>query len=261
MNKKEIPLLVNVEFDGSDIETGQRLMLFNYDKRINKGYPFTYWEFDEYCGILLDLNEENKINKKIIEYCYENFSEKIIKDNILYHLLKFKFLKKKITDEEFKKLLKLYTERRKISDQIFLKAINDAGVSKKKTYLYQTELNNLKTFSRHFTTQTLVPCFVPVYLDLEMLLHIYVRHTSETSLGTSNYQGRTLFQYKIEDILTLLKAVIKVVEEDIKEHFIFVSVDDTKNDFHKKRIYFNEDYYQLKINTKGRIIQFHQIRK
>ena len=104
-----------------------------------------------------------------------------------------------------------------------------------------------------------MPWFVPIYLDLEMLLHIYIRHTKETFLNKSNYKGRTLFQYKLEDIKTLLKCVLQVVEEEIKEHFVYIASGMVDKNFHRKKIFYNDDCYQLRIRVDGRIMQFHQL--
>ena len=128
---KDIPNLINIDYDSRpDLYEG--LLRFNYLDRIKSGFTrFQPWEFDELCAILLNSSKEENINKSILEYCYENSDSKKIKDNIVYHLLRFKYLKKEISKEERVKLYELLSVKKKIIRDTFTKAINDAGVDKK----------------------------------------------------------------------------------------------------------------------------------
>lgn len=259
-NTKEIPNLIRLNIDSTYSRNEalfiEKHFLEKYAKRIENGFRFTPFEFDEFCALILLNFRQEETPKWVYEYSYSDSLHKKLKDNVQFELIKLKWHREEITNDEKQIFYRLFATKKKKIQETYLKAILDSGVSKKKASLWEVELKNLVSTVEYFESKTLIEWFTPIYLDLEMLLHIYTRHTRETFLNQGPYKGKTLFQYKIGDIINLLKCAIKVIEDEIKEHFCETA--GTRKPLRKKFTY-NNDSYQLRINSNGRITQFHQL--
>jgi hypothetical protein len=84
---------------------------------------------------------------------------------------------------------------------------------------------------------------------------IYARHVTET-LISDKYSGKTVFQYKFDDIMTLISSVLASISEDIQTHF----KSDPDKPFGrrgKRSVYYDGHYYRVEIDTNGRLETFH----
>ena len=82
---------------------------------------------------------------------------------------------------------------------------------------YYRELLNL---TNQFVDITILDYFIPIVLTYERLVHIFIKHVEETKFGDGKFKNRTFFDYRSSEIWTLIKTIIKIDEENIKEHFI-----------------------------------------
>ena len=95
-----------------------------------------------------------------------------------------------------------------------------------------------------------------VYWDVDSYIHITVRHLKDYQLG--NYQNKTPLPYKADDLELLIEEVLCRVEDEIRQYLLKKPTDNfTRHG--KMAIYFNGDYYHLRINKEGRLTQFHTI--
>jgi len=94
-----------------------------------------------------------------------------------------------------------------------------------------------------------------VYLDLERFLHIYARHVTETHVG-GQFAVKTVFQYKYDDIIRIIQAVIESEATAIQEH---LAAGSGKNFLRmgKRSIYYEGHYYRVEIESDGRLLTFH----
>jgi hypothetical protein len=110
--------------------------------------------------------------------------------------------------------------------------------------------------AKSFTPSILMHGKKQIYWDIESYLHIVMRHVREYQLG--DFKRKTPFPYKAEDLETLIEKILKSVEDEIKVHFS----DHPSTEFYRcgnMGIEFNGDHYHLRIDTKGRLVQFHAV--
>lgn len=94
-----------------------------------------------------------------------------------------------------------------------------------------------------------------VYWTLESYAHIALRHVKGLQVG--QFTDRTVFPYRAEDLKALVEKVLGCVEEEIAHHhksnpgrpFYLVG---------SRCVYFNGDYYALRIDPSGRLVNFHR---
>jgi len=95
-----------------------------------------------------------------------------------------------------------------------------------------------------------------IYWDVDSYLHIVMRHVKDYQVG--NFKKKTPFSYKVGDLKTLIEKVIQRVEDEIRIHFS--NNPDSEFSRHGNwAVEFNGDHYNLKIDTKGRLVQFHSV--
>lgn len=95
----------------------------------------------------------------------------------------------------------------------------------------------------------------PVTLDFKGFVHIYFRHHKEY-LIKEKFPLKTLFQYSIKDVIRLVKQVVEDLNSGIQNCL------EQKKDFYRngrKAHYYQGDYYAIRINKEGRIVQFYPL--
>ncbi len=94
---------------------------------------------------------------------------------------------------------------------------------------------------------------IPVYWDFRTFLHIYLRHCVELQLGNT-FEGKTPFSYNKKDIRKLLLIAIKQLDPRIQEK---LSQGLDFRVYGEKALYFNGNYYSLRIEPSGRLDSFY----
>ena len=94
-------------------------------------------------------------------------------------------------------------------------------------------------------------------MDLEGFIHIYLRHVEE--LSTSGfYTERTKFQLKEKDVEIAIDHVMNALNDEYQA-FRENNPDRQFRKYGDQAYYYNGDYYELRIEPDGRLIQFYNI--
>lgn len=100
---------------------------------------------------------------------------------------------------------------------------------------------------------------VPIYLDLNGYLHVYMRHVREMKVG-KNFEHKDNFQWVEADVLMVIESVIKEIEA-AAQAFWKERPSRRYSRYGSQSIYYLGDYYTLHIEADGRISTFHKNRK
>jgi hypothetical protein len=83
-----------------------------------------------------------------------------------------------------------------------------------------------------------------------------MRHIKSYQFGAS--KSKSALPYKVQDLKTLIEQVLRCVKEEYKLH---CSANPGSNFTRQGRmaVVYNGDHYNLRIDPKGRLIQFHTV--
>lgn len=96
-----------------------------------------------------------------------------------------------------------------------------------------------------------------LYLDLDGFMHIYLRHVEE--LSTSGlYPERTKFQLEEKDVEIAIDHVMHALNDEYQT-FRENNPDRQFRKYSDQAYYYNGDYYELRVEPDGRLIQFFKI--
>lgn len=214
--------------------------------------------------------EQNEYRGYIYKYCKDQLSEEVIKsdftdpktgeikDEIMYHALRSKYNTHKLNEDETKKF-EVIAGRFQSEKVTLLKQELNGTQESLKTLVknYPDAINIILKILPHFRPKRLLHGNFPVYIDVQGFIHIFVRHVSETQIGTKNKNEKSPFQYAFHEIIDLLERVVKQIDEEIEEHYTAnASVDFVRKG--DKLIYFEGDYFYIHILTSGRVSTFYK---
>jgi len=94
---------------------------------------------------------------------------------------------------------------------------------------------------------------IPIYLDFRAYLHIYLRHCEELQ-PDGHFKGKTVFSYNYEDIRRVLRIAIEKVQDRIQDR---LSSGADFRIYGEHTLYFNGNYYSMRIEKNGRVDSFH----
>jgi hypothetical protein len=267
--KKEIPNLIKIEYP-YDPSTTSGCLLLRFQNIINQGYCFKRHDFNLFCALSIREFGIDKLSPSLKNYVLNKDS---IIPEVQFQITAFAL---EVGDEVEKTELELHLKERlkyaRNRQQIVRKEIQRTGINPRKLNLNNSEyyrilLNNIAGFQ----DLTLIDWFVPIVLTYERLVHFYVKHVEETKFADGSFKRRSFIDYKHDELLTLIKHVLWVDEENIKDHFLLVSVDRSRNedknikDYHRgfrkfSPIEMNGDKFKLSIDKNGVITSFYQIK-
>ena len=252
--KKEFQNVMHIkapEFNGWDELNYVQLGFLN--SRYSKGQALAPKEFYRYWALRkhfnVGTNQEDYIENVI------NCNQEV-KTEIRLEELRIRYDGLSITKDELKELIELDLEKIRSEDKIIEKEIQRSTerintVSEN----YGLELEKLKEICRSFNEKIIAFGNKLIYLDFERFVHIYARHVAETQIGERFADNKTVFQYKFDDIITLIKMVIKSVNKEIQEHFR----NNPARAFRRqgsRSVYFDGHYYRIEIEPNGRLKDF-----
>lgn len=206
-----------------------------------------YWAFRNHYKVELQNDDYKDFFKN---------GNKDILDEIRVIELEVKLQELNITEEEMQEFAKLLVAKR-----FKKKDVIDSEIQKSHEKItevaknYHTELTELKKACYKFDEEIIALGKTPVYLGFERFVHIYARHVSETQIG-DRFSGKTVFQYKYEDILRILKLVVQQERDEIQKNL----QETPPKSFLRmgsRAIYFDGNYYRLEIESDGNIKDFH----
>ncbi len=178
-----------------------------------------------------------------------------------WHFYGIKMERKEITEPEKIELAKLLQKRKTERRDKLNKYLVDAGSSFKKLYKENPD-KAFELFCKtlYFRERTLnLKGKIPIYIDLDSYLHIYMRHVEEMQV-TDHFEDKNNFQWNEEDVLTVMKKVVEDLNDEIQQ-FFGENPQKRYSRYGEQSIYFEGDYYTLHIEPIGRISTFHKNEK
>jgi hypothetical protein len=255
LGKKEIQNVIHInapEFSGW--EDLNRFRFWYLNSRYSKAQSLSpketaqYWAFRKHFGI--DLDKEDY--KKVMEEGSQEFKSKVRLEE-----LRTKFQELTISELEIKELAKLVAKELIFKNEIINKEI--AKSTQKINQIantYGVELENLRTICRGFDEEVISFGDKVVFLEFDRFVHIYARHVAETQIGERFTNEKSVFQYKFDDTIRVIKMVIEYVKEEIQEHLKQNPTKPFKR-IGKRSVYYDGHYYRIEVEPDGRLKDFH----
>lgn len=100
---------------------------------------------------------------------------------------------------------------------------------------------------------------MPIYIDLDGYLHIYMRHVEEMKVN-SHFEHKDNFQWNEDDVFMVMEKIIQKINDEIQS-FFESNIDQKYSRYGEQSVYFEGDYYTFHIDSNGRIIAFYKNRK
>lgn len=167
----------------------------------------------------------------------------------------------KVDGEIIESLKKLFYKRMNEKGYLLNKYLIEAGSSfKKLTKENPSIVTTLFMKLLEFRQERLnVMGQHPIYMDEDSYLHILTRHVEDFKFN-SHYEKKDNFQWVEEDVIIVMKKVIEEINEEYQE---FRSLKPTSrySRYNDKSIYFEGDYYTLRIQPSGRIDTLYKNKK
>ena len=250
--RKEIPNTIYVPFDDTGITPAQ-LGHYLHKQKFTDGYTLIQREWDEFCGYFLYTKETASIGL---------FKDKIytpgglVRKEVRFYELAAKTYAQKISkeeDEEFSVLLRNRTIQRL---DIFKEELKRSGITdiaifvREHPEIYVEVLKSAVTFEDEVLS--VYNTKYPVYMDFKSYLHVYLRHCDELQ-PEGAFKLKSRFQYNQKDIQRVLKIAIENLEDKIEER---LSKGLDFRTYGDKGLYYNGNYYALRIESTGRLDSF-----
>lgn len=251
---RNLPDPITIKSKLSDIDE-EELTLWTNNQRLESGYKLIPEEINRHNGIILRKYEEQMPEEHLINF--KNVETGEIKEILKYHYLSSKYFKDLLSEDEKKEFEEVIKAEAEYKMEILRKELQKSQEKWKEIGIdYKQALAWLIHFSSSFRPIRLTHGKIPVWWDYESLLHIYMRHVSETKIG-ERFESKTVFQYKFKDIKRVIETVLKDTEDEIIEHL----ENNPDREFKKvgtQSVYFNGDYYAFHISTNGRLRTFYK---
>ncbi|MFC0513166.1 hypothetical protein ACFFGT_03105 [Mucilaginibacter angelicae] len=252
IKKIEIPLEIKPK--GGDYD-----WIYGFTKKlITDGIGITPKQRNFYLAAKLIYEEAELTDDEKAEIYAE---ETQLREGVEWEYLQIKLMREEITAEETKRLGFLLSEKKKSDQAILDKYLQQVGSSMQK--LVQANIDQAVTMLlmvQSFKEQKFnVMGKVPVYLDIDGFMHVYMRHVEEMKVN-DRFEHKDNFQWATEDVFTVMKKVITSIDEEIQAFFI-ARPNTRYSRYGNQSVYFEGDYYTLHIELDGRISTFHKNRK
>lgn len=252
--QKEIPnaININVDFTGTD---PCKLALYNLNMRLRDGRVLIKGEWDEYCGYNLYYSPEIKDDENLKDKIFNEDGAK--KQEVRFYELIAKHRNSDITEEELNEFSSLLKARRIERFEILKIELTKTGINSLEKFkadhpdIYMEVYKTSLTFDDDVLTYTKSP--IPVYWDFKSYLHIYLRHCDELQ-PAGHFKAKTPFAYKQKDIRRILSIAVEQLENKIQAR---LSQGLDFRTYGEKALYFNGNYYSMRIESNGRVDSFH----
>jgi hypothetical protein len=233
--------------------------MYGFTKRlVRDNIGVTPYERNFYLGGKLYYEPDELTEDEMNEIYKEGMT---LNEDVEYQFLFIKLMREEITDEENKRVGLLLSKKLKKSFGILDKYLQQAGSSVKKLSEFNID-KAVELFGKvdGFTDKKLShnkPKII--YIDIEGYLHIYMRHVEEMKIN-AHFEHKDNFQWKEEDVFTVIQKVIEQVDDEIQD-FFKKNPNGRYSRYGDKSLYFEGDYYTFHIEKDGRISTFHKNKK
>ena len=247
--KKTLPDKIPIKISMSEKE-GTELMFGLYKSKMSSGYELTYFEKDEYYGMLAYFHS-NKLADNEKEMIFIKDSDEM-SPSIRENFLATKWKIEGINEDEKQEINSLWKNKIDFNREILQKEVQRADV--KWGTIPLDKLMKLLAVAGSFKEEILLIGKKPIWWEIERFLHIVIRHASDLQIG--KYENKTEFQYKYQNIKELIKNVLNSVEKDIENEFK-QNPNRNYNRRGKRAVYYNGNYYRIEIEVSGKLLTFH----
>lgn len=252
--KKEIQNTINIEIDARDWQDINRITFGFLNSRFIKGNPLSPNEINQYLGLREYYKEGNQISP-FKELAFQE-DQITLKNEVRFYELKSKFDDLVINEEEMKEfaqqIISKYSQRENLINEELKKSSERI---KQLSQEFGDQIERLKDICHKYEERVVLFGEKLIFLNFERFLHIYIRHVTETQIG-NRFQGKTVFQYKFDDIIRVISLVMDVASNDIQEHFRNYP-DKIYRRMGARSIYYDGHYYRVEIEPNGSLITFH----
>ena len=252
--KKEIPHTLNININPNKTNVC-RLAIYSMNLRLNSGGMLIKGEWDEYCGYSIYFSPE----LKEIEF----FKQKIflangsMKSEVRFYELVAKNYNSNIKEDELNEFDELLKVRKLQRFEILETELTKTGINLLEKFkvvhpkIYEEIYKVALVFKDEVLNFHYPP--IPIYLDFRAYLHIYLRHCEELQ-PDGHFKGKTVFSYKYDDIRRVLKIAIEKLQDRIQDK---LSMGLDFRVYGERTLYFNGNYYSMRIEKNGRVDSFH----
>ena len=254
--EKRSPNVLEIPFEA---EGGGRDIGWMYGALVRfreKGIAITPEEYSEYLAYKLVLDKEGMIEE---ERNHVFDKEGLIHNNdVAWEFLNWKKEAGKLTEKDKHNLALLTVLRIKERLGKLDELLKDIGGLKRFSEKYpdKAELIVKKVLDYRQHRYNAVGHHL-LYLDLDGFIHIYLRHVKE--LSTSGlYPERTKFQLEEKDVEIAIDHVLHALNDEY-QIFRENNPDRQFRKYSDQAYYYNGDYYELRVEPDGRLIQFFKI--
>lgn len=252
--KKEIPNTINIEIDAKDWQDINMITFGFLNSRYIKGNPLSPNEMNQYLGLREYYNKENSISP-FKELAYQE-DLATLKNEVRFYELKSKFDDLVINEDEMKEFAQQIISKYSYRENLIKEEIRKSAERLNQlSQEFGDQIERLKDICHKYEERVVLFGEKLIFLNFERFLHIYIRHVTETQIG-NRFQGKTVFQYKFDDIIRVISLVMDVASNDIQEHFRNFP-DKIYRRMGARSIYYDGHYYRVEIEPNGSLITFH----
>lgn len=250
--EKKVPNIIEIEIDCTNLDPYELKLGYLVSKN-NSGVELIQYEKEQFIGIQLGMRDGH-IDSRILKHF--GFSKDTINSNIYAHFYKVKEHRGTLSDTEKKAYSDIKSIQTMEAFMILLNEIKNAGISDDDLRQNLVLLKEIKESALYFEPNILLHGKKQIYWDINSYLHIVMRHIKDYQIG--KFKKKTPFPYKKEDLNNLIEKVIQCIEVEYKDHVL----KNPNSNFVRQgamAVFFNGDYYNLRIDPTGRLIQFHAL--
>ncbi|TDO23726.1 hypothetical protein [Pedobacter duraquae] len=252
---KDIPNTITLDFSPSLLD-GERMQYMNFNNRIKEGIPLIAGEKRQYYALMLLLDRQRITEGDKQQYLIDPDTGYFFDDVVLTLFKTYASVDEKGSTSR-KLVNRALGNRRRERTKFICRhlGIAEKHIDKLKVY-NEPAWRELMKLIYGFESEvlTLWGWRHQIYWDFERFIHIYLRHYKDFLInGSSKGQG-TGFQYTLKDIRRIINIVLEQNHQAIEERL------DQGKGFHiqnDKGHYYNGNYYSLRINPDGKLMQFH----
>lgn len=250
--KKKIPNVIEIELDdlNVDVDLLEQSYLFS---KLNNQVNLPLFEKERLIGITLAINDRI-IDKRILAHL--GFSETDLGDkNALWEAYyQVKRRRKTISDEEEATASELDSLLRIQALNCTLQALPPVLQACAPDPEFKDAFSRIAEEAIRFRPQILLHGKTQIFWDLDSYLHIVLRHVEDFQVGA--FLEKSPIPYRAQDLKALIEKVLSSIDDEIEHHFRENGPSVFRRSG-KMAAEFNGDYYHLRIDDDGRLVQFH----
>jgi len=252
---KDVPNTINIDFSPGLFD-GERMQLVLFRKRMENGIPLIPAEKRVYYSLMLLLEPDQLSDDDKKTFLIDPDTGKYYDDVWITTLKTLVYADRK--NNPFTTVLNNALANRRKERIAFIchhLGIANKHIDKLKTENEAAWMELMKlVYGFEAETLTLWGWTQHVYWDFERFIHIYLRHYKKFLINESSKGQGTGFQYSLKDIRRIINIVLDANKDAIESRLKAGKGFHLQND---KGYYFNGNYYSLKIDPDGRLMQFH----